>query len=344
MALRVGVNGYGTIGKRVADAVSRQPDMTLVGIAKTRPSFEATNAVRLGQRLFIAGTGKESEFEAAHLPVAGTIQDLLKQVDVIVDCTPEGVGRENARVYKEAGVRAIFQGGEKADVAEVSFNALANFAAAKGKHSVRVVSCNSTGLARAAAVLEHHFGVEDWVATIVRRAADPSESRKGPINGILPTFKLPSHHGPDVRTIFATLPIVTTAVVVPTTLMHVHVNRVRLRNPPKDRRALAEAFRTTARFHLFAGWEGVEGTPQVMEFAKDRGLGRSDMMENALWEEGIELKGQEAYFFQAIHQESIVVPENIDAIRAMFNLAPDGALSIAMTDKSLGIPAPPKAG
>ena len=30
--IRVGVNGYGTIGKRVADAVAPQPDMRLVGV------------------------------------------------------------------------------------------------------------------------------------------------------------------------------------------------------------------------------------------------------------------------------------------------------------------------
>jgi len=31
--LRVGVNGYGVIGKRVAEAVERQDDMMLAGIA-----------------------------------------------------------------------------------------------------------------------------------------------------------------------------------------------------------------------------------------------------------------------------------------------------------------------
>lgn len=31
--VRVAVNGYGVIGKRVADAVAVQPDMELVGIA-----------------------------------------------------------------------------------------------------------------------------------------------------------------------------------------------------------------------------------------------------------------------------------------------------------------------
>jgi len=168
------------------------------------------------------------------------------------------------------------------------------------------------------------------------------ETKRGPINGILPTFQLPSHHGPDVNTILPKLPIATTAVVVPTTLMHVHVNHVRFAPGagPKDGSELIETFRRTPRFHVFAAWEGVEGTPHVMEFARDRGLGRQDMMENVLWENGIRVDGRDAYFFQAIHQESIVVPENIDAIRAMFDLAPDGAHSMAITDRALGIPLP----
>ena len=337
MVVRVAINGYGTIGKRVADAVAKQPDMKVVGVAKTRPNFEARAAVERGFPLFVAGDGKIADFGVAGLPVAGTLAEMLEFADVIVDATPEKVGRENAKLYEAAKVRAIFQGGEKSDVAEVSFNALANYDAAKGRHRVRVVSCNTTGIARAVAVLRARFGVARWNATIVRRAADPGESKKGPINGILPTFKLPSHHGPDVRTIFPDLPISTVAVVVPTTLMHVHVNQVRLDRPPKDTAALVETFRAAPRFHLFDEWEQVDGTPQVMEFARDRGHGRSDVMENVLWSNGVKLDGDEAYFFQAIHQESIVVPENVDAIRAMCGLAPDAASSMAITDRTLGL-------
>ena len=46
--IKVGINGYGTIGKRVATAVAAQDDMELVGVTKTRPNFEALNAVRKG--------------------------------------------------------------------------------------------------------------------------------------------------------------------------------------------------------------------------------------------------------------------------------------------------------
>ncbi|HYK93943.1 MAG TPA: type II glyceraldehyde-3-phosphate dehydrogenase [Thermoplasmata archaeon] len=342
MVVRVAVNGYGTIGKRVADAVAKQPDMRLIGVAKTRPSYEAREAVDRGYPLFLAGDAEKEEFDRAGLPVAGRVEEMVEAADVVVDAAPEKVGKLNAQLYAAKKVRAVFQGGEKAEVAEVSFSALANFDAARGKSRVRVVSCNTTGLARAAAVLDRRFGVERWEATLVRRAADPSESKRGPINGILPTFQLPSHHGPDLQTIFPNFPIATTAVVVPTTLMHVHVNHVRLARPPTDAAALLAAFRQTHRFHLFAGWEGVDGTPQVMEYARDRGVGRPDMMENVLWENGLKLEGANAYFFQAIHQESIVVPENIDAIRAMFELAPDAATSIAETDRRLGIPAPSK--
>lgn len=335
--VRVAVNGYGTIGKRVADAVAKQPDMELVGIAKTRPNFEARRAVDKGYPLFIAGGGPRAEFEAVGLPIAGTLEDLLPLADVVVDATPDKVGAENARLYEAAKVRAVFQGGEKAGVAEVSFNALGNYAAAKGKRRVRVVSCNTTGIARAASVLIPRWGVEDWDVTLVRRAADPAESKKGPLNGIVPSLRIPSHHGPDVRTIFPDLSIATVAVVVPTTLMHVHVNHVRFRTPPASAAELLAAFRASPRFHLFASWEGVDGTPQVMEFGRSRGLAMDDVMENVLWEEGVSVDGRDAYFFQAIHQESVTIPENIDAIRAMFELAPDSAASIAITDRSLGL-------
>jgi glyceraldehyde-3-phosphate dehydrogenase (NAD(P)) len=335
--VRVAVNGYGTIGKRVADAVARQPDMTLVGVTKTQPSFEARRAAEKGYPLYLAGDKDAAAFEAAGIKVAGRLADLLAQVDVVVDAAPDKVGRTNREQYAAAGIRAVFQGGEKADVAEASFNALGNYAACRGKRSLRVVSCNTTGIARAAAVLRDRWGVDSWEATLVRRAADPAESKRGPINGILPSLHIPSHHGPDVRTIFPDLTISTTAVVVPTTLMHVHVNHARLQRAPADATEVLDAFRTTPRFLLFAPWEHVEGTPQVMEYGRDRGIGFNDVMENVLWEEGVRLDGRDLYFFQAIHQESVVVPENIDAIRAMFDLAADGPTSVAMTDRALGL-------
>jgi glyceraldehyde-3-phosphate dehydrogenase (NAD(P)) len=73
--IKVGVNGYGTIGKRVATAVSMQDDMELVGVTKTRPTFEARTAVAAGIALYVPAENVE-KFDKAGIKVAGTIDDL----------------------------------------------------------------------------------------------------------------------------------------------------------------------------------------------------------------------------------------------------------------------------
>ena len=52
--IKVAINGYGTIGKRVADAVAAQPDMKVIGVSKTKPSHEAFIAISRGYPLYIA--------------------------------------------------------------------------------------------------------------------------------------------------------------------------------------------------------------------------------------------------------------------------------------------------
>ncbi|MDK2783344.1 MAG: glyceraldehyde-3-phosphate dehydrogenase, partial [Thermococcaceae archaeon] len=116
--VKVGINGYGTIGKRVAYAVSKQDDMELIGVTKTKPDFEAYRAKELGIPVYAASSEFLPRFEKAGFEVAGTLEDLLEKVDVIVDATPGGMGEKNKALYEKAGVKAIFQGGEKAEIAE----------------------------------------------------------------------------------------------------------------------------------------------------------------------------------------------------------------------------------
>lgn len=88
--IRVAVNGYGTIGKRVADAVAAQPDMEIVGVSKTRPSAEAYAAASRGFPLYIADMNKEPAFADAGLDVAGSVEEMLAEADLVVDATPGG--------------------------------------------------------------------------------------------------------------------------------------------------------------------------------------------------------------------------------------------------------------
>ncbi len=332
MKVRVGVNGYGTIGKRVAYAVSKQDDMELIGVTKTKPDFEAYRAEELGIPVYAAGEDFLPRFERAGFEVAGTLEDLLKEVDVIVDATPGGMGAKNKVLYKKAGVKAIFEGGEKASTAEVSFVAQANYEKALGKDYVRVVSCNTTGLTRTLSAIQKYI---DYVyAVMIRRAADPNDVKRGPVNAITPSVTVPSHHGPDVQTVVP-INIETSAFVVPTTLMHVHSVMVELKKPVTEKDVI-EVFENTTRVLLFEKEKGFEGTAQLIEFARDLHREWNNLYEIAVWKESISVRGNRLFYIQAVHQESDVVPENIDAIRAMFEMAEKWE-SIRKTNRSLGI-------
>ena len=100
----IAVNGIGTIGKRVADAVSAQDDMEIVGVCKTKPDFEAMCAIKKGYDLYMAIPEREQLFKDAGIEVAGTVDDMIEKSDLVVDCTPGNVGRTNLEKYKKAGV------------------------------------------------------------------------------------------------------------------------------------------------------------------------------------------------------------------------------------------------
>ena len=335
--LHVGINGFGTIGKRVADAVRVQPDMTVAGVAKRSPNFEATIAVDRGYDLFAAGEGGADPFTDAGLHTAGTVRDMVAASDVVVDTTPGGVGATNADLYADHDTPAIFQGGESDDVAEVSFNARANYDTAVGADTARVVSCNTTGLSRLFAPLSEEYGIEKARVTLVRRGGDPGQTGRGPINDTLPDpVEIPSHHGPDVQTVFPDLAIDTMGMKVPTTQMHTHSVNVTLESEPTAAEVRG-LLGTESRLFLIPETLGIDGAGKLKEYTRDAGRPRGDVWENCIWAESVTVEGRDLYLFQAIHQEADVVPENIDAVRALSERTASAEQSIRRTDDALGV-------
>ncbi|MBN1503186.1 type II glyceraldehyde-3-phosphate dehydrogenase [Candidatus Woesearchaeota archaeon] len=332
--INVGVVGYGTIGKRVADAVILQEDMKLVGVTGRTYNYRLEIAASRGIDIYSIET--PSQLKDQGIKVKGNLKDLLKKADIIVDCSPKPCGKENIdKYYKPAGVKAILQGGEKNDAAELSFVAQCNYRDAINKDYVRVVSCNTTGMCRTLHALDKAFGVKKARATLIRRGGDPHAVTRGPINAIVPSFELPSHHGPDVRTVLYDMEVFTTAVIVPTTMMHMHNMSVVLKKQPSVKEVV-ELFKKTPRVRVIKANHKLGSTAEVIELARDLGYKRGDMMDICVWEEGIGLYDGELFFPQAVHQESDVIPENIDAIRAMMGFK-DQEKSIMLTNISLGI-------
>jgi glyceraldehyde-3-phosphate dehydrogenase (NAD(P)) len=130
------------------------------------------------------------------------------------------------------------------------------------------------------------------------------------------------------------LNIETAAAKVPTTLMHLHYVNVKL-SKKVDKDKILSTWKKYNRIILFSFKDGIKSTAQVMDYARDIGRSRGDLFEIAVWN-SIRLEGDTLSYFQAVHQESDVVPENVDAIRAMFDIESQEK-SIAKTDKSLGI-------
>ena len=334
--LRVGINGYGTIGKRVADAVVTQPDMELAGVAKTRPNFEAERAVVNGYPLYAAVEERIERFAEAGIDLAGEVEELIERSDVVVDATPSGIGARNKELYEAHNTPALYQGGESDELVDTSFNARSNFQEAIDADHVRIVSCNTTGLSRLVAPLEERFGIEKVRATLVRRGGDPSQSGRGPINDVLPDpVSLPSHHGPDVKTIFPDLTIDTLGLKAPATLTHTHSVNVSLETDatPEEVRDLLDG---ESRIFVIPEGLGIDGSGALKEFALDAGRPRGDIWENCVWGESISVVDDDLYLFQAIHQESDVIPENVDAVRAVTGIA-DAETSTERTNDGLGI-------
>lgn len=148
MTVKVGVNGYGVIGRRVADAVAVQDDMELVGVADVVSDWRTQLAIRKDIELFAATGEAMDSMRARGLDPRGGLRDLLDAVDVVVDCTPKGIDAQNRARYEDVGVRAIFQGGAKHELAGHSFVASANYETALGRQATRVVSCNTTSTVR----------------------------------------------------------------------------------------------------------------------------------------------------------------------------------------------------
>jgi glyceraldehyde-3-phosphate dehydrogenase (NAD(P)) len=334
--IRVAVNGYGVIGKRVADAVRLQPDMALIGIGDIVSDYRIKAAAVLDLPIYASLPEKVDEMKTSGIPVVGTLDDLLAQTDVVVDCTPKGIGAKNLERYQAVGVKAVYQGGEKHGLTGHSFVAQANYETTLGRDATRVVSCNTTSTVRTLAALRDADLLKKARGVLVRRATDPWESDHGGImNTVVPEPHIPSHQGPDAQTVVPELDVVTIAAKAAHTQTHNHYWVVELTREA-SREEVLEAFGAAPRIAFIRMSDGIVALNSTIELMKDLGRPRGDMWEVAVWEDVLTVTGNEAYYTYQVYNEAIVIPENIDAIRALVGKVADGRESIRITDETLG--------
>lgn len=258
--VRVGVAGFGVIGQRLADAVARQEDMELVGVADVAVTLPVRALKDRGMpyRLF-AAAGADALAKAG-IPVAGSFADLIGSVDIMLDSAPGGVGAKNKELYAAAGLKAVFQGGEKGEIADVFFHGYANYPKGVGKDYLKLTSCNTTGLVRAVDALDRVFGVTKVAITIIRRVADPGDTHRGLVDSLM-IEPIPNHQAKDLMHIMPH--VEATGILVHTPVTHGHIITLVAslkRKPTKDE--VLEVFRAHPRLMVVRMADGLPPTPR----------------------------------------------------------------------------------
>jgi glyceraldehyde-3-phosphate dehydrogenase (NAD(P)) len=335
--IKVAINGYGVIGKRVADAVSLQDDMELAGVCDVITDWRIRIAERNEYPVFAFDEGNQNNMKEAGINVQGDLVHLLETSDIVVDCTPKKIAAQNIPQYRRTGKKFILQGGEKHATTGHSFSAENNYESALGRESTRVVSCNTTSIVRTLTALKKAGLLKKARGTLLRRATDPWESHlNGIMNTLVPEKDIPSHQGPDAQSVDPSFDLITVAVKVPETLSHLHYWNVQLTKQATKEEVL-EAFKTSTRIAMIEYSEGLQANNVIKELMLALNRPYGDMYEVALWHDMLKVQGDELFYAYVVDNQAIVIPETIDAIRALTGIEQDAQKSILKTNESLGI-------
>ncbi len=334
---KVAVVGYGVIGQRLADGVSRQEDMELIGIVDIKPSLALRALKERGMpyNFFVASSENIPEIEEADIPVSGTMDDILEEVDIVLDATASGIGAKNKKKYEQKGVKAIFQGGEKNEIADVFFHGYANFEKGVGQDYLKLTSCNTTGLIRSVDCLDRVVGVEQTYITIIRRCADPGDTHRGYVD-LAKVEKVPNHQAVDLMTIMPHVNATGLLVHVPTT--HGHIISMHV-TPKKSitREKILASFKQHPRIRVVKIEDGFNSNTAMFRYARDLGNMRGDMYEIAVFEETVGFSGENVIYAINIPQEAVVIPETMDAIRAAMEMHNTREEALNATNRYLGM-------
>lgn len=335
--VKVAVVGFGVIGQRLADGVALQEDMELVGVVDAAPTISVRALKERGMPydLYAAFPEAKGKLEEAGIPVKGLMEDILKEVDVALDATGAGIGAKNKELYKKYGVKAVFQGGEKNNIADVFFHGYANYDKGVDADFLKLTSCNTTGLIRAIDCLDRAKGIEKLAITIVRRVADPGDYHRGLTNA-LKVDKAPNHQAVDLMTIMPH--IEATGLLVHTPVTHGHF--ISVVATPKEDMSVEEvltAFKAHPRINVVKIDDGFLGNASIFRYGRDLCNPRGDHYPIFIWEDMIVKSGKDIMFGIHIPQESITIPETIDAVRACTGMQKERLEGVGMTNKYLGM-------
>lgn len=142
--IRVAINGYGVIGKLLADAVNLQTDMEVTGVCDITDNLAIEMVERNNYPVYAFDAKIKNDMIDAGIEVKGSLMHLLNISDIVVDCTGKNIAARNVPEYRRMGKMFIIHDGEKQASKVHSFIAENNYKKIFGSELKSDVSINST--------------------------------------------------------------------------------------------------------------------------------------------------------------------------------------------------------
>ena len=189
MAIKIGINGFGRIGRIVFRAAQLRDDIEVVGINdlidvdymaymlkydSTHGRFDGTVEVKDGN---LVVNGKTIRVTAERDPANLKWNEI--GVDIAVEATGLFLTDETARKHITAGAKKVVLTGPSKDATPMFVNGV-NFDKYAGQDIVSNASCTTNCLAPLAKVIHNKFGIKDGLMTAVHATTATHKTVDGP--------------------------------------------------------------------------------------------------------------------------------------------------------------------
>ncbi|GAB1658773.1 type I glyceraldehyde-3-phosphate dehydrogenase [Mannheimia haemolytica] len=189
MAIKIGINGFGRIGRIVFRAAQHRDDIEVVGINdlidvdymaymlkydSTHGRFDGTVEVKDGQ---LVVNGKAIRVTAERDPANLKWNEI--GVDIAVEATGLFLDDETARKHITAGAKKVVLTGPSKDATPMFVNGV-NFDTYAGQDIVSNASCTTNCLAPLAKVIHEKFGIKEGLMTTVHATTATQKTVDGP--------------------------------------------------------------------------------------------------------------------------------------------------------------------
>lgn len=193
MAIRVGINGFGRIGRMVFRAAAKDfPEIEVVAINdllepdylaymlkydSVHGNFDGDVAVD-GNSLVV--NGKSIRLTAEKDPANLKWNEV--DVDIVIECTGFFLTQETCQKHIDAGAKKVVQSAPAKDADTAMFVYGVNHEDYAGQAIVSAASCTTNGLAPVAKVLNDTWGIKRGLMSTVHAATATQKTVDGPSN------------------------------------------------------------------------------------------------------------------------------------------------------------------